>query len=247
MSTLIKYESQDLITTITIDRNDDKNAINGQLVEELSEAWNRFEASEDRVAILAANGVNFSFGADTRDLPTKGFAQAVPGNGVHVSKPIICCVQGWVVGGALVLAQISDLCVAADNSQFIFPEAKLGVLAGGMIAGLVGHIPYKVAMEIMLTGTPISAQRAYEVGLVNKVVPVGEQLAVARRYAENIAGAAPLVVTALRDMAWEARAKSSAEIYGPSQRRIASILASKDAFEGIQANKEKRKPRFIGN
>ena len=220
--------------------------MNAQLLDELAAAWQRFEASEDRVAILAASGENFCFGADMRDLPTKGMAHAVPGNGADVSKPIISCVQGWVVGGGMVLALMSDLCVAAEGTQFLFPEAKLGVFGGGMIAGLVGHIPYKVAMEIMLTSDPLSAQRAYEVGFVNQLVPRGEQLAAARRYAERIAQAAPLVISAMRDMAWEARAKSSTERYAPSQRRLAAIMNSADLREGILAQKEKRVPKFQG-
>ena len=89
-------------------------------------------------------------------------------------------------------------------------------------------------------------QRAYEVGFVNKVVPFGQQLAAARQYAERIAEGAPMVISAMRDMAWEARGKSATEAYGPTQRRLAAIRASKDAKEGIRAQVEKRKPRFIG-
>ena len=246
MSDLIHYESQDHIATITLDRGDDKNAMNPQLLDELAAAWQRFEQSDDCVAILAANGKNFCFGADIRDLPTRGMAHAVPGNGAEVSKPIISCVQGWVVGGGMVLTLMSDLCVAAEGTQFLFPEAKLGVFGGGMIAGLVGHIPYKVAMEIMMIGEPLSAQRAYEVGFVNKVVPQGEQLAAARQYAQRIAEAAPLVIAAMRDMAWQARPKSATEAYAPTQRRLAAIMASADAREGVKAQIEKRKPKFAG-
>lgn len=115
-----------------------------------------------------------------------------------------------------------------------------------MIAGLVGHIPYKVAMEIMLAAGPLSAQRAYEAGFVNRVVPQGEQLTAAREYAERIAANAPLVVSVMRDLAWEARPKSSTEQYGMTQRRLAAIMASSDAREGIQAQIEKRAPNFAG-
>lgn len=246
MTELVHYESKDNVATITLDRNDDKNAMNPQLVDELAAAWERFEQSDDRVAILAATGKNFCFGADVRDLPTQGIAHAVPGNAAYVSKPIISCVQGWVVGGGMILTLMSDLCVAAEGTQFLFPEARLGVFGGGMIAGLVGHIPYKVAMEIMLAAEPMPVQRAYEAGFVNKVVPVGQQLAAARHFAERIAEAAPMVVSAMRDMAWEARAKSATEQYGATQRRLAAIRASSDAREGIKAQIEKRKPNFVG-
>lgn len=246
MREMIRYESENHIATITLNRNDGKNAMNPQLLDELADAWHQFEQSDDRVAILAATGKNFCFGADVKDLPVKGMGHAVPGNGAQVSKPIISCVQGWVVGGAMVLTLMSDLCVAAEGTQFLFPEAKLGILGGGMIAGLVGHIPYKVAMEIMLAAGPLSAQRAYEAGFVNRVVPQGEQLTAAREYAERIAANAPLVVSVMRDLAWEARPKSSTEQYGMTQRRLAAIMASSDAREGIQAQIEKRAPNFAG-
>lgn len=246
MTEHVHYESCNRIATITLDRGDGRNAMNASMLDELAAAWARFEASEDRVAILAASGNNFCFGADVRDLPVKGIAHAVPGNGAEVSKPIISCVQGWVVGAGLVLALMSDLCIAAEGTQFLFPEAKLGVFGGGMIAGLVGHIPYKVAMEIMLTSEPLSVQRAHEVGFVNQVVPQGEQLKAAMRYAERIAQAAPLVISAMRDMAWEARVKSGTERYAPHQRRLAAIMNSADLREGLLAQKEKRMPHFTG-
>lgn len=246
MYELVRYESQDRIATITLDRGDGKNAMNPRLLDELGAAWEQFEQSDDRVAILAANGTNFCFGADIKDLPVRGMAHAVPGNGARVSKPIISCVQGWVVGGGMVLVLMSDLCVAAEGTRFMFPEAKLGVFGGGMIAGLVGHIPYKIAMQIMLTGEPISAERAYEAGLVNEVVAAGEQMAAARRYAAQIAAAAPLVVSTMLDLAHEARVKSATERYGATQRRFADIMASADAKEGVRAHMEKRAPNFTG-
>lgn len=246
MHPLVRYESQDHIATITLDRGDGKNAMNQQLLDELGAAWLRFERSDDRVAILAAGGANFGVGADIKDLPTRGMAHAVPGNGIHLSKPVIGCVQGWVVGGAMVLALMSDLCVAAEGTRFMFPEAKLGVFGGGMIAGLVGHIPYKIAMQIMLTGEPITAQRAYEAGLVNEVVPAGEQMAAARRYARQIAAAAPMVISTMCELAHEARVKSATERYGATNRRFADIMASADAQEGVRAHMEKRPPNFMG-
>lgn len=115
-----------------------------------------------------------------------------------------------------------------------------------MIAGLIGHIPYQVAMEVMLTAGPVTVQRAHEVGFVNKIVPQGEQSAAAREYAEIIAANAPLVISTMRDLAWEARPKSTTDQYASTQQRLAAIMASSDAREGIQAQMDKRAPSFPG-
>ena len=93
--------------------------------------------------------------------------------GVPVDKPVVGAVAGWVVGGAMVLTTMCDILVAADNTRFSYPEVKVG-FTGGIITNLASRIPHKIAMEMLLVGEPIDAKRAYEVGYVNKVVPVAE-------------------------------------------------------------------------
>src|SRR3546814_9547568 len=116
-----------------------------------------------------------------------------PGVGVDLDKPIISAVSGWCVGGAVVLAQMCDLCVATEDAKFTYPEAKLG-FAGGMIASLASRIPVKVAMELMLLGEVIDAQRAYDVGMVNRVVPNGQHIEEAMKMARRLAANAPVVM-----------------------------------------------------
>src|SRR5687767_15940585 len=122
----IRYESADGIAVITIDRPAKRNALTSAMCDDLYAAWRRFAASEaDRVAILTAAGSEvFTAGADLGD-PPKQLWQAVPNVGVQVSKPIIAAVGGLVVGAGVTMVAMSDLCVAADNTSFVYPEAKV--------------------------------------------------------------------------------------------------------------------------
>src|SRR5215469_1447176 len=143
-------------------------AINRAVAVELQLAFAEFDRSEQRVAILTGNGGKaFSSGADVTDLPE--LWRCVPTIGIKTDKPIIAAVSGWCIGGGLVMAMMCDLLVAADNARFSYPEGKVGI-TGGMIAGLAARIPHKIAMEMMLVGEPIDAQRAYQAGLANKIV-----------------------------------------------------------------------------
>ena len=108
-----------------------------------------------------------------------------PGAGVEVEKPIIAAVDGWCIGGGVVLVQYCDLCVASDRAVFRYPEAKVGY-SGGMIASIVARMPHKVAMELILLGEDMSAGRAYDVGFVNRVVPAAELMDAAMGYAETL-------------------------------------------------------------
>ena len=152
------------ISLITLARAERMNALN--------EAWRRFEASEERVAIVHADGDRaFSVGADIKD-PPKEMWQGVPGVGVAVSKPVIAAVHGWCIGGAYCIVQMCDLVVASENTVFKYPEAQVG-FTGGLVASAAARLPHKIAMEFMLLGQDLGAKRAYEVGMVNKVVPTG--------------------------------------------------------------------------
>src|SRR5581483_4924978 len=153
-----------------------------------------------RVAILTAAGDDiFTAGADLNDPPPR-FWQAVPNVGVPVSKPIITAVAGPVVGAGVSIVAMSDLCVAAENTRFIYPEAKVGI-AVGLVSSIAARIPHKLAMELLLIGDAMDVQRAYQIGLVNRVVPAGAQVATATEMARMIAANAPLVVGLLKDMA----------------------------------------------
>src|SRR5260221_326522 len=147
-----------------------------------------------RMDDLGAGERAFSAGADLRDPPRNSeLWECMPGVGVPLTKPTIAAVAGHCVGGGVCLVEFCTLAVAADNADFSYPEAQLG-FCGGLIAGLAVRIPYKVAMELMLTGAHMKAARAYEVGMVNAVVPVKQRMETAYEYARKLAESAPLVL-----------------------------------------------------
>lgn len=244
MST-VRYTSNNGVAEILIDRADKYNVLTHDVVRELAAAWRRFQHGDDRVAVLAAAGERaFSAGADLRDIP-HDLWKAIPGVGVQVDKPVIAVTAGLVVGGGLVLVQMADLAIAADNSVFSYPEAKVG-FSGGLISSLAARIPHKVAMELLLVGGSIDAQRAYQVGLVNRVVPLGQQLDTAHAWAAQIAAHAPLVTGLLKRFVGQVIPKGPAEAAAIARAGIEAINASEDFHEGIAAFSEKRSPRFAG-
>src|SRR5882724_2197750 len=183
------------VSMVGSNRPEKLNAINKAVAIELQQAFAAFDASAQRVAILTGTGGRaFSSGADVTDLPE--LWRCVPTVGIKTEKPIIAAVSGWCIGGGLVMAMMCDLLVAADNARFSYPEGKVGI-TGGMIAGLAARIPHKVAMEMMLLGEPIDAARAYAVGLANRVVPAGSEVAEAVAMAEKIVDLAPLALAAM--------------------------------------------------
>ena len=209
----VTYRSANGIATITINRAERMNRLDDAVVEGLHQAWRRLMTSEaDRVAVLTGAGDKaFTAGADLKAPPTSLY-RGIPGVGVPVDKPVIGAVAGWVVGGGMVLTTMCDLLIAADNARFSYPEVKVG-FTGGIISGLANRIPHKIAMELLLLGEPIDAKRAYEVGYVNKVVPVAELMPSALDYAARIAATAPLPSRALKRFVAETMPKSPTERY----------------------------------
>ncbi len=244
MSEMVRYRSEEGIAVITIDRPDKLNALNEDVIQGLAEAWRRLESSDDRVAVLHANGRAFSVGADLK-APPREMWQGVPGIGVAVSKPVIAAVQGWCIGGAYVIVQMCDLVVAADDTAFRYPEAQLG-FTGGLIASAVARIPHKIAMELMLLGQTLGAERAYQAGMVNRVVPAGAELDAALEYAAILRSSAPLVVTTLKRFANETLNKSPAEMSAIAREQLLAVRDSEDGAEGRRAFAEKRSPDFHG-
>jgi len=241
----VTYVSKDGIALITIDRPEKRNALNPAAVKGLAEAWVRFAESDDQVAVLTGAGNDaFCVGADLKELPGDVWT-ALPNFSIPCDKPIIAAVSGYVIGAGASISMYSDIIIASESAQFIYPEAKVG-----MFQGIMGGFPKKMAygpgLEWAITGDPMSAQRAYEIGFVNKVVPVGEQVNEAMKLARRIADNAPLVVQTMKHLALETLGKSPMDDFYPQKRRLERIAQSQDAIEGVVAFKEKRAPKFGG-
>lgn len=248
MTDLVTYKSEGHIAHIQLNRADKLNALSNGLVAQLRDRLEEFQASDDRVAILSAAGDRaFSVGADLREPPRDpDLWECMPGTGVFVDKPIIAAVQGYCVGGAYCLVQFCDLAVADETADFFYPEAQIG-FCGGLIASHAARVPYKVAMEFMLTGKHFSAQRAYEVGMVNKVAPKGQAIEGAMEYARVLADSAPLVMSALSRFTRETvMARGPSELAGLARKELLKVSRSQDQQEGGRAFAEKRKPNFQG-
>lgn len=243
---LVLYETRDGIAYITLNRPQALNAVNEEVVEGLRAAWIRYNASDDRCAVvLGAGDRAFCAGLDMRNTP-KEYWRCIPGIGVQVDKPIVAAVQGHCIGAGYVLTQMCDIAVATESATFSYPEAQVG-FTGGMIVGVVARVPHKIAMEFLLVGERFTAKRAYEVGMINQVVAEGRQLEAATRYARILADSAPLVVNALKSFAMQMTPRSAPELAALARVPLSAIEISADRSEGQAAFRDKRKPQFQGH
>jgi enoyl-CoA hydratase/carnithine racemase len=241
---VVTTEQRGLVSIIRIDRPEKLNAISAAVAVELQQAFQSFDASDQRVAILSAAGERaFTSGADVTDLPE--LWRAIPTVGFDTDKPIIAATSGWCVGGGIVIVMMCDLMVSTESTTFYYPEAKLGV-TGGMISSLVSRMPHKLAMEIMLLGAKVNARRAYDVGFVNRVVPDGQHEAEALAMANEMLDSAPLVIGALKRLASQVLPVGPVERMVGISRTLDRVRTSEDMQEGIRAHRERRKPDFRG-
>jgi len=246
MQKVLVENNADGTTLITINRPERRNAICAETALALQKAFVDFErsATQRAAVITGAGNEAFSGGADTGNFPE--LWRCIPTVGFETNKPIVSAVAGWCVGGALVLSMMCDLTVAAENAKFTYPEAKLG-FTGGLIAGLAGRIPHKVAMEMMLLCRGLDPQRAYNIGLVNEVVPTGQQVEAALKMAREMATFSPLVLKTLKRFVTDGvLAQGPSEQSGRAQRQLHEVKESEDAEEARLAVKERRKAAFKG-
>ncbi|MBI4081638.1 MAG: enoyl-CoA hydratase/isomerase family protein [Candidatus Lambdaproteobacteria bacterium] len=240
----VTYESRDQIAVITMNRPEKLNAINKAVEQGMTAAFRRFETGDDRVAIVTGAGPkSFTAGADLKDQPE--LWKMMPGVGVEVTKPVIAAVNGWCIGGGIVLVAFCDLCVAAESAMFSYPEAKVGV-TGGLITSIAARIPHKYAMEMLLVAEDFTAARAQQMGFVNKVVPPARLMETARDYAVKMVNNGPIVLATLKKHVGQILAKGPSEISGLARIDLEKVSKSEDRIEGIAAWREKRRPNFKG-
>jgi len=253
----VQYDVTDHIATITLDRPDARNAINGELRRDLNAAWDRFRDDEDAwVAILTAAGDVYCAGADLKDgagsvgefggtfweKPTINSFES----GMELFKPTIAAVNGPCIGYGLTGVLFCDFVIASDRATFAYPEVKIGVAT---IVGAI-RLPHKVgwanAMELLLTGESIDAERARDVGLVWRVVPHDDLLAEAMQWARTLTAAAPLAQRATKEVATRTASMGWIESvrFGETMRKV--VGATDDAAEGGRAWHEKRSPEWTG-
>ncbi len=250
---LVTYELDNHIATITLNRPEARNAINGALRTELNAAWNRFRDDEDAwVGILTANGRVFCAGADLED--SEGAVGTFGGtfwekptinsfeSGMELFKPTIAAVQGPCIGYGLTGVLFCDFVIASTEATFSFPEVSLGVPTIVGAIRLPRRIRWADAMELLLVGKPMTAQRAKEVGLVWKLTEPDDLAATARAWAETLTEAAPLAQRATKEVAWRTADMGWIEAvrFGEVMRKV--VGATGDVKEGLQAWAQKRKP-----
>lgn len=253
MSSTVRTERRGPLLVVTIDRPEARNAINRAVAEGLAAAVDLLDGDEDlRVGVLTGAGGYFSAGMDLKAFAA-GERPFIAGRGFGgivqkpPTKPAIAAVEGFALAGGLEVALCCDLVVAARDARLGIPEVRRGlVAAGGALLRLPRRVPYQVAAELALTGEPMLAERAAEVGLVNSLTDSGQALEVALELAARVSANAPLAVDASKRILRMAVDTPEHDAW-LRQRAIADpVLASEDAREGAIAFAERRSPVWRG-
>ena len=257
MAETILYEKQGNIVTMTLNRPDSLNAINRQLRQELSDAIIQFDSDpEAYVAIITGAGRAFCSG---RDLKERAEDNA---KGIHVDashsmskdrpfmwpntwKPLIAAVNGFALAGGWMIAQMCDLRIASEEAKLGISETKWSLLPP-FATILPKQMAMSAVLELVLTAQPVTAQRAYDMGFLNKVVPAGDLMEEAMAMAQQIADNAPLAVQTFKELAYRGLNMSVQDISALTYQMYDALLLTEDAKEGPRAFAEKRKPQWKG-
>lgn len=248
MSDAVICTTDQHVLTIRINRPDAMNTFNAEVVDGFRDAWARFNADDDlRIAVLAATGDRaFSAGVDLKTPVTvPELASVLPGHGVEVKKPLIAAIAGHCLGVGLVMTLACDLRLAATNALFGYPEPKVGT-TGGIASSLPRYLPRAVAMEMLFTGDSLDAERAYQIGFVNRLVEPAALEDQAMALAHRIAANAPRVVGALKELVLMSDTPTPLEAAASAERLLSPLRGSADEIEGRQAFLDKRRPAFTG-
>ena len=246
-------EQRDHTLLITINRPQARNAVNGAVARAMAAALDRFEEDDDlRVAVLTGAGGTFSSGMDLKGFLT-GDLPVVEGRGFGglterpPSKPLIAAVEGYALAGGCELVLACDLVVAAEDARFGVPEVKRGlVAAGGAALLLPQRIPRAAALEMLLTGDPVGAPRAHELGLVNRVVPLAELDAAVDDWARQLAAGPPIALAQTKALLDRSATSTLAQALEAEAAAQVVNFGTADTAEAIGAFLQKREPTFRG-
>jgi enoyl-CoA hydratase/carnithine racemase len=253
---LLRHDS-DHVATLTLNRPAARNALSIGLMEALDAALQAIgEDPTIRVVILAGSGPAFCAGHDLRDLrttPTRAFYEAtfalcsrLMQRIVHLPKPVIAQVHGVATAAGCQLVASADLAVAADTARFATPGVDIGLFCSTPMVALSRSVGRKPAMEMLLTGELVSAMRARELGLVNRVVPEPELAAASRTLAAQIATKSPLTVAIGKEAFYRQAEMPLAAAYDYAAEVMTRNMLARDAAEGIDAFLDKRQPQWTG-
>lgn len=253
MSDEVLVERRGAVQVITINRPEAKNALNAAVAKGVAAAVDELDASDElRVGVLTGAGGTFSSGMDLKAF-LRGERPSIEGRGLcgismtPPRKPLIAAVEGWALAGGFELLLACDLVVAARTARFGVPEVKRSLVAGGGAALLLPRrMPFAIALELLLTGEPFSAERAADVGLVNRLTDEGGALEGALELASTIAANGPLAVAATKQIARATSDWTIAEGWERQAEIIRPVFESEDAKEGARAFAEKRAPVWKG-
>ena len=251
---VVLYEKKERVAYITLNRPEKLNAVNKEMVEKLGEIWADFKDDENLyVAVLSGSGAAFCAGADVKDLGEveRGkykmsysitLGEKVIGPNAHsVRKPIVGALKGKVLGAGLWLALECDIRIASEDVVLGLPEPRIGIPT--IFAGFLNrHMPQAIANELLLTGGNITAQRAYEVGIVNRLVPVDQLLYEATTAASALSKNAPLALRAMKQLVRQCWDMDFSSAVAFTESVVVPVNNSEDAEEGKKAFIEKRRP-----
>jgi enoyl-CoA hydratase len=246
-------ERRDGVLIITINRPEARNAVNAGVAQGMAAAMDELDGDDElRVGIVTGAGGYFSAGMDLKAF-VKGESPYAGDRGFAgitqraARKPLIAAVEGFALAGGFEVALSCDLIVAASDARFGIPEVKRSLVAGGgALIRLPKRIPYHVAMELALTGDPISAERAYDVGVVNRIADPGAAVDVALELAAAIEKNAPLALIASKQIVQRAPDWTEEEAWAKQGEISGPVFVSEDAREGATAFAEKREPVWRG-
>ncbi|HEX5942216.1 MAG TPA: enoyl-CoA hydratase-related protein [Anaerolineales bacterium] len=252
---LILTETRGRVGLITLNRPEAMNALNNQLMRELMDALEAFDKNDAIGAtVITGNEKAFAAGADIKEMADQSIQQmmdrdhvAIFGRIRTIRKPIIAAVSGWVLGAGCEVALSCDMIVASESAKFGQPEINIGVIPGaGGTQRLTRALGKVIAMEMILNDRRLTAQEAYQFGMVNRVVPVEGYLEEALKLAQEIAARAPVAVRAAKKMINQTFERTLADGLTEEKQEFYNLFATEDQKEGMQAFIEKRKPEWKG-